>query len=196
MILDLGDGDHAFVLHDSWTPQSADLPAQSDRQGRQTAPRFDQLATLRLGNGTVGGTSVVDLTSPDFLTGAITVVAGNTVGSRQVIWGSAADDTVIGGAADLVICGSGGRNTIQLGSGADRLQYVSGVGATDRVTGFQPAVDRLELWGLPPGASPDLTLQAVGNDTLLTWATNRITFSGLTLPSPAPGTLPSWVVVR
>ncbi|MBM5816397.1 MAG: hypothetical protein FJ083_07365 [Cyanobacteria bacterium K_Offshore_surface_m2_239] len=195
VILDLGDGDHAFVLHDSWTPQAADVPAQSDSQGRRTAPRLDQLTTLRLGNGTVGGTSVVDLTSPDFLTGAITVVAGNTVGSRQVIWGSAADDTVKGGAADLVICASGGRNTIQLGSGADRLQYVSGVGAIDRVTGFQPAVDRLELWGLPPGTLPEFTLQAVGDDTLLTWATNRITFSGLALPIPAPGTVPSWLVV-
>ncbi|MEB3260923.1 MAG: peptidylprolyl isomerase, partial [Cyanobacteriota bacterium] len=195
VIFDLGDGDHAFVLHDSWTPQTGELPAQSDSLGRQTAPRFDQLTTLRLGNGTVGGTTVVDLTSPDFLTGAITVVAGNTVGSRQVIWGSAADDTVIGGAADLVIAGSGGRNTFQLGSGADRLQYVAGVGATDRVTGFQPAVDRLELWGLPPGSPPELTLQSVGGDTLLTWDNNRVTFSGLTLPVPAPGTLPSWVVV-
>jgi Ca2+-binding RTX toxin-like protein len=195
--LDLGDGDHAFFLHDSWTPQALEVPTSSDSQGRLTAPRFDQLATIRMGNASGAGvTRVVDLTSPDFLTGPITVLAGNTVGSRDVIWGSAADDTVIGGAADTVISGSGGRNTFQLGSGADRLQYVAGAGANDQVTGFQPAIDRLELWGLPPGTLPNLAIQVEGADTLLTWESNRLTFRNLSLPLPAPGTLPAWVVMR
>ncbi len=194
--LDLGDGDHAFFLHDSWTPQAGELSASRDSQGRQTAPRFDQLATIRMGQASgAGATRVVDLTSPDFLIGPLTVVAGDTVGSREVIWGSAADDTVIGGAADTVIFGSAGRNTYHLGSGADRLQYVAGTGANDQVRGFQPAFDRLELWGLPPGTSPDLTLQVAGADTLLTWQSNRLTFRDLTLPPLAPGTLPSWIVV-
>jgi cyclophilin family peptidyl-prolyl cis-trans isomerase len=194
--LDLGDGDHAFFLHDSWSPQAADLPGQSDWQGRSTAPRFDQLATIRLGNASAAGaTSLVDLSSPDFLIGPITIVGGNTVGSRNVIWGSAADDTVIAGAADTVICGSAGRNTFQLGNGADRLQVVAGVGAIDRVTGFNPARDRLELWGLPSGSRPSLTLAPVGADTLLTWETNQITFTRQSLTLPAPGSLPAWVVV-
>jgi peptidyl-prolyl cis-trans isomerase A (cyclophilin A) len=195
--LDLGDGDHAFFLHDSWTPQALEVPTSSDSQGRLTAPRFDQLATIRMGHASGAGvTRVVDLTSPDFLTGPITVLAGNTVGSRDVIWGSAADDTVIGGAADTVISGSGGRNTFQLGSGADRLQYVAAAGANDQVTGFQPAIDRLELWGLPPGTLPNLAIQVEGADTLLTWESNRLTFRNLSLPLPAPGTLPAWVVMR
>jgi cyclophilin family peptidyl-prolyl cis-trans isomerase len=194
--LELGDGNHAFFLHDSWSPQVADLPTQTDWQGRATAPRWDQLATIRLGNcDAAGATSLVDLTSPDFITGPLTVVGGNTRGSRNVIWGSAADDTVIGGAADTVICASAGRNTLKLGTGADRLQYVSGAGAIDRVTGFNPARDRLELWGVTPGTFPTLSLQAEGRNTLLTWNTNRVTFSGTSLPLPAPGTLPDWVVV-
>ena len=194
--LELGDGNHAFFLHDAWSPQTADLSVQSDWQGRSTAQRFDQLSTIRLGNcDAAGATSLVDLTSPDFITGPITVVGGNTRGSRNVIWGSAADDKVICGAADSVICASAGRNTLQLGSGADRLQYVSSVGAIDRVTGFNPAVDRLELWGLAPGSSPTLTLQPSGTNTLLTWATNRVTFIGQSLTLPSSGTLPDWMVV-
>lgn len=194
--LELGDGNHAFFLHDSWSPQTADLSAESDWQGRGTAQRFDQLSTIRLGNcAAAGATSLVDLTSPDFITGPITVVGGNTPGSRNVIWGSAADDTVICGAADTVICTSAGRNTLQLGSGADRLQYVSGAGAIDAVTGFNPARDRLELWGLAPGSPPALTLQPSGANTLLTWATNQVTFTGQSLTLPSPGTLPAWIVV-
>jgi hypothetical protein len=194
--LELGDGNHAFFLHDSWSPQSAELPGQRDGQGRSTAARFDQLSTIRLGNcGAAGAMSIVDLTSTDFITGPITVVGGNTVGSRNVIWGSAADDTVICGAADTVICGSAGRNTLQLGSGADRLQYVAGVGAIDRVDRFDSTKDKIELWGLNPGTAPTLTLQPDGANTLLTWETNRITFTGQSLALPSGGTLPSWIRV-
>ncbi|MFN9624419.1 MAG: peptidylprolyl isomerase [Cyanobacteriota bacterium] len=194
--LDLGDGNHAFFLHDSWTPQSAELTPRTDWQGRSTAPRFDQLSTIRMGNATAAGaTSLVDLTSPDFLIGPITVVGGNTAGSRNVIWGTAADDTVIAGAADTVICASGGRNTIELNSGADRVQLVAGVGAIDRVTGFQPTRDRIELWGLPAGSRPTLTLRPDGANTLLTWETNQITFTDQSLTLPSPGSLPAWLVV-
>lgn len=194
--LDLGDGNHAFFLHDSWSPQSGDLPSQLDSQGRETAPRFDQLATIRLGNcSAAGDTSLVDLTSPDFITGPITVVGGNRAGSRNVIWGSAAADTVICGAADTVIFGGAGRNRFQLGSGADRLQYVAGGGADDRVERFDPQRDRIQLWGLPPGSRPSLSLQTDGPNTVLTWESNRLTFSGPSLAPPAAGSLPAWIVV-
>ena len=195
--LDLGDGNHAFALHDALSPQRADLPAQLDGQGRSTAPRFDQLSSIRLGNCTkAGDTSLLDLTSPDFITGPITVLGGNTAGSRNVIWGSSADDTVICGAADTVICGLAGRNTLQLGSGADRLQYVAGGSAVDRVERFDPSRDRIELWGLSPGSSPALTLQPDGANTLLSWETNRVTFSGQSLTLPSSGSLPAWIVVQ
>lgn len=194
--LDLGDGNHAFFLHDSWSPQGADLPSQTDWQGRVTAQRFDQLATIRLGNCSgAGATSLVDLTSPDFITGPIQVLGGNTPGSRNVIWGSAADDTVICGAADTVICGSAGRNLFQLGSGDDCLQYVARGGAEDRVERFDPRRDRIELWGLAPGTLPSVSLQASGNDTVLSWESNQLRLVDTILPLPSPGTLPSWIVV-
>ena len=83
----------------------------------------------------------------------------------------------------------------QLGSGADRLQYRAGVGADDRVERFDPARDRLELWGLAPGSRPTLSLQPDGANTLLTWETNRVTFSNQSLTLPAPVTLPAWIVM-
>jgi cyclophilin family peptidyl-prolyl cis-trans isomerase len=194
--LELGDGNHAFFLHDAWSSQSAELTTTRDGQGRTTAARFDQISTIRLGNCSgSGGMTIVDLTSTDFITGAMTVVGGNTAGSRNVIWGSAADDTVVCGSADTVICASAGRNTLRLGSGSDRLQYVAGVGAIDRVESFNAGVDKLELWGVQPGTSPVLTLQRDGGNSVLSWESNRITFINQLLTLPSAGSLPSWIVL-
>jgi peptidyl-prolyl cis-trans isomerase A (cyclophilin A) len=194
--LDLGNGNHAFFLHDAWSPQSSELTTQVDSQGRTTAARFDQLSSIRLGDcRAAGDTSLVDLTSPDFITGPITVLAGNTVGSRHVIWGSSADDSVIGGAADTLICGGAGRNNLQLGSGTDRLQYVVAGGADDSISNFDPSRDRIELWGLAAGARPNFSLQASGANSVLSWEGNKLTFNGLSLPLPSVGTASSWLTL-
>jgi hypothetical protein len=194
--LDLGPGNHAFFLHDAWSPQSSELTPQLDSQGRSTAARFDQLKSIRLGDCLAAGDmSLVDLTSPDFITGPITVLAGNTVGSRHVIWGSSADDSVIGGAADTLICGGAGRNNLQLGSGTDRLQYVVAGGADDSISNFDPSRDRIELWGLPAGARPNFSLQASGPNSVLSWEGNKLTFNGLSLPLPTVGTASSWLTL-
>ena len=198
--LDLGAGNHAFFLHDAWSPQSSVLTTQVDNQGRTTAARFDQLNSIRLGDCTAAGdTSLVDLTSPDFITGPITVLAGNTVGSRHVIWGSSADETVVGGGADTLIFGGAGRNTLQLGSGTDRLQYVVAGGADDSISNFDPSRDRIELWGLSAGTRqtlrPTLSLQTSGTDSVLSWEGNKLTFTGVSLTLPSGGALPSWVTL-
>lgn len=194
--LDFGPGNHAFFLHDAWSPQSTALSAQTDAYGQLTAPRFDRLATIRMGDCTeAGATSLVDLTSPDFITGPITVVGGNQVGSRNVIWGSSADDTVICAAADTVIFGGAGRNHLQLGSGADRVQLVVGGGANDRVDSFDPSVDKLELWGSAAGQSPLPTLQVINGTTVLGWQGNQVTFTDRALSLPSSGALPAWILV-
>ena len=198
--LDLGNGNHAFFLHDAWSSQSSELTTQVDSQGRTTAARFDQLSSIRLGDCTAAGdTSLVDLTSPDFITGPITVLAGNTVGSRNVIWGSSDDETVVGGAADTLICGGAGRNNLQLGSGTDRLQYVVAGGADDSISNFDPSRDRIELWGVPSGKRPNLlasvSLQTAGTDSVLSWEGNKLTFTGLSLTLPSGGALPNWLMV-
>jgi peptidyl-prolyl cis-trans isomerase A (cyclophilin A) len=198
--LDLGNGNHAFFLHDAWSPQSSELTTQVDNQGRATAARFDQLSSIRLGDcRAAGDTSLVDLTSPDFITGPITVLAGNTVGSRHVIWGSSADDTVVGGAADTLIFGGAGRNNLQLGSGTDRLQYVVAGRADDSISSFDPSRDRIELWGVSAGKRQNLlasvSMQASGTDSVLSWEGNKLTFTGLSLTLPSGGALPNWLMV-
>jgi len=198
--LDLGAGNHAFFLHDAWSSQSSELTTQVDSQGRTTAARFDQLSTIRLGDCTAAGdTSLVDLTSRDFITGPITVLAGNTVGSRNVIWGSSDDETVVGAAADTLIFGGAGRNNLQLGSGTDRLQYVVAGRADDSISNFDPSRDRIELWGVPSGKRPNLlasvSLQASGTDSVLSWEGNKLTFTALSLTLPSGGALPSWLTV-
>jgi len=198
--LDLGAGNHAFFLHDAWSSQSSELTTQVDSQGRTTAARFDQLSTIRLGDCTAAGdTSLVDLTSRDFITGPITVLAGNTVGSRNVIWGSSDDETVVGAAADTLIFGGAGRNNLQLGSGTDRLQYVVAGRADDSISNFDPSRDRIELWGVPSGKRPNLlasvSLQASGTDSVLSWEGNKLTFAGLSLTLPSGGALPNWLMV-
>ena len=198
--LDLGAGNHAFFLHDAWSSQSSELTTQVDSQGRTTAARFDQLSTIRLGDCTAAGdTSLVDLTSRDFITGPITVHAGNTVGSRNVIWGSSGDERVIGGKADTLIFGGAGRNNLQLGSGTDRLQYMVAGGADDSISNFDPSRDRIELWGVPSGKRPNLlasvSLQASGTDSVLSWEGNKLTFAGLSLTLPSGGALPNWLMV-
>jgi Ca2+-binding RTX toxin-like protein len=129
------------------------------------------------------------------MTGPITVLAGNTAGSRNVIWGSSADDSVIGGAADTLICGGAGRNNLQLGSGTDRLQYVVAGGADDSISNFDPSRDRIELWGLPAGARANFSLQASGPNSVLSWEGNKLTFDGLSLPLPTVGTASSWLTL-
>ena len=198
--LDLGAGNHAFFLHDAWSPQSSELTTQVDNLGRTTAARFDQLSSISLGDcRAAGDTSLVDLTSPDFITGPITVLAGNTVGSRNVIWGSSADDTVVGGAADTLIFGGAGRNNLQLGSGTDRLQYVVAGRADDSISSFDPSRDRIELWGVSAGKRQNLlasvSMQASGTDSVLSWEGNKLTFTGLSLTLPSGGALPSWLTV-
>ena len=198
--LDLGAGNHAFFLHDAWSPQSSELTTQVDNLGRTTAARFDQLSSISLGDcRAAGDTSLVDLTSPDFITGPITVLAGNTVGSRHVIWGSSADDTVVGGAADTLIFGGAGRNNLQLGSGTDRLQYVVAGRADDSISSFDPSRDRIELWGVSAGKRQNLlasvSMQASGTDSVLSWESNKLTFTGLSLTLPSGGALPSWLTV-
>jgi Ca2+-binding RTX toxin-like protein len=198
--LDLGNGNHAFFLHDAWSTQSSELTTQVDSQGRTTAARFDQLSSIRLGdcNG-AGDTSLVDLTSRDFITGPITVHAGNTVGSRNVIWGSSGDERVIGGKADTLIFGGAGRNNLQLGSGTDRLQYVLAGRADDSISNFDPTSDRIELWGLSASTRqtlrPTLSLQTSGSDSVLSWEGNKLTFTGVLLTLPSGGALPSWLTV-
>jgi hypothetical protein len=59
--LDLGDGNHAFALHDALSPQSAELPAQHDGAGARHGPRPVGKTTLALQLANTLPSSYLDL---------------------------------------------------------------------------------------------------------------------------------------
>ena len=186
----------ALFLHDAYSAFHEQLQGELgvDAEDRESLARLSRIDTIVMGGAL--GTSIVDLTSPDYSMGAITVHAGSSNGSRSVIWCGDGDDTVVGHGADMVIFGGNGRNAYSLSSGRDTLQYASSGTANDRVlaaAGFDPALDRIELWGpkgsVEAGSQPatptpvvdplPYTLTSQGDGMLLRWAGNSVLLEGL-----------------
>jgi len=171
--------DSALFLHDAHSAFHADVVRSADREQRASAQRLLEVDTIRMGSA--GGTSIVDLTSTDYVTGAVTVYAAYR--GRSIVWASEANDTVISGGGDTVIYGGKGNNQLELGAGLDTLQYRAGVGARDVVSGFDPSRDRLQLWAASDQtiAAPALTTITTSSVSVrrLSWGGNSIDFLGL-----------------
>jgi cyclophilin family peptidyl-prolyl cis-trans isomerase len=169
------DKDSAFFLHDAYSAFHADLSLSPDSSGRPSSQRLLQIDTIRMGSG--GGTSIVDLTSPDYAGTAMTVLGASR--GTSVFWGTAADDTFRSGGGDTVIFGGAGANGYALGAGIDTLQYRAGSGARDRLSGFDPSRDRLELWAGAGQAIPEPGFSSGAGSTVIEWGGNRLEFLGL-----------------
>jgi peptidyl-prolyl cis-trans isomerase B (cyclophilin B) len=169
------DKDSAFFLHDAYTAFHADLSLSPDSSGRLSSQRLLQVDTIRMGSG--GGTSIVDLTSPDYAGTAMTV-QGAARGT-SVFWGSAADDTFRSGGGDSLIFGGAGFNRFELGAGIDTLQYRLGSGARDQLSGFDPSRDRLELWAGAGQTNPEPSFSSSAGSSVIEWGGNQLEFLGL-----------------
>jgi cyclophilin family peptidyl-prolyl cis-trans isomerase len=167
--------DTAYFLHDSYSAFFDGLELSPDNLGRDSAQRLLNIDTIRMGSA--GGRSIVDLTSRDYLTGAVSVYGAPR--GTSVVWGGAANDRFISGGGDAVIYGGKGSNHLQLGSGSEILQYRPGVNASDTVSGFDPTQDRLELWLGPDQVVSAPQLSASGGSTELRWGGNTLNFAGL-----------------
>ncbi|MFM8524966.1 MAG: peptidylprolyl isomerase [Cyanobacteriota bacterium] len=167
--------DSALFLHDAYSAFQADVARVSDSEQRASAPRLLEVDTIRMGSA--GGTSLVDLTSSDYITGAVTVHTASR--GRSIVWCSAADDRVRSGGGDTLIHGGNGNNQLELGAGVDTLQYRAGMSAQDGVTGFEPGRDRLELWAASDQAIGAPILTASATASRLSWGGNSIDFLGL-----------------
>ncbi|MFN7900985.1 MAG: hypothetical protein ACK5N0_15250 [Synechococcaceae cyanobacterium] len=169
------DQNTAYFLHDTYSAFFSGLNLQPDRYGRASAQRLLNIDTITMGSA--GGTSIVDLTSPDYLTGPMTVFGAAR--GTSIVWGSDADDSYISSGSDAVICGRLGRNSHTLGSGRETLQHrqmsASG-GAIDKIRGFDPSMDRLQFWSATDQqpSIPSLTNNA--SSTLLAWGGHTIEF--------------------
>jgi len=177
----------ALFLHDSHSPFHPNLHSEleDDGVGRPSIPRLDAIATIVMGEGS--GTSIVDLTSTDYITGGVTVLGGTTAGALSVFWGSSGDDTFVSRGADSLIFGGDGLNTFVLSEGQDVLQYAAGGRSRDTIPlpadpqqhqqAFDPLRDRIELWG--GKQTPVQLLNGPGGSTL-EWGDNRLLFQGVT----------------
>jgi hypothetical protein len=166
----------AFFLHDAYSAFYEGLTLTSDSTGRQSAARILDVDVIKMGSA--GGTSIVDLTSKDYLTGAVTVYGADK--GRSVFWGTDSDDTFVSGGGDSVIFGGGGFNQAQLGAGKDILQFRSVVDSANRIQGFDPTKDALEFWRGKTETVEAPTFMTQGNSTMMTWGNNTMEFEGIT----------------
>lgn len=164
--------DAAFFLHDAYSPIYGDVSRLVDSSGRPCAPRFAGIDVVFM--ETAGGTSIVDLSSPDFITGDVTVYGASQ--GTSIFWGSNGHDSFISRGGDSLIYGGSGVNSFYLGAGVDVLQYHPGQAAADVVYGFNPVTDVLELWtakDAPFQAPRFSTSQGV---TTMDWMGNSVVF--------------------
>jgi len=167
--------DTAFFLHDAYSAFCEGLTLTADSTGRQSHQRVLNVDTIFMGSG--GGTSIVDLTSKDYVTGAVTVYGADK--GRSIFWGTDANDTFISGGGDSVIFGGAGSNSASLGTGRDTLQYRLGVGAVDQISGFDPAQDVVELWVGKYEADGQPQFNSVNGSTFMYWHGITVEFLGV-----------------
>jgi uncharacterized delta-60 repeat protein len=165
----------AFFLHDAYSAFYEGLTLTSDSSGRKSTQRVLNVDTIKMGSA--GGTSIVDLTSKDYVTGAVTVYGANQ--GRSIFWGTSANDTFISGGGDSVIFGGGGANQLTLGTGKDTIQYRSGANATDKVSGFVLGQDKVELWIGKDQVTIEPRFDLVNGSTVMTWGGNQVEFVGV-----------------
>ena len=91
--INLGSGNDAFFLHDSFSGFHSSLTLTTDTHtGGASTQRIMNVETI---NG-LGGDDIIDLTSPDYsLAGQVITINGGT--GNDVIWGSDATEILIGG---------------------------------------------------------------------------------------------------
>lgn len=129
----------AFFLHDAYGAFYEGVALTIDFTKRQSAARVLDVDVIEMGSA--GGISIVDLTSKDYVTGAVTVYGANQ--GRSIFWGTDADDAFVSGGGDSAIFGGGGFNQAQLGNGKDVLQFRNGVTSRNRIEGFDPSKDMI-----------------------------------------------------
>jgi len=166
----------AFFLHDAYSAFYEGLTLSTDSTGRQSAARILDFDVIKMGSA--GGNSIVDLTSKDYITGAVTVHGADK--GRSIFWGTDSDDTFLSGGGDSVIFGGGGFNQSILGAGKDVLQFRSTVDSTNLIQGFDPTKDVLELWRGRTETVEAPTFITEGNSATMTWGSNTVQFEGLT----------------
>ena len=117
--INLGSGNDAFFLHDSFSDFHSSLTLTTDTHtGAEGTQRIMNVETI---NG-LDGDDIIDLTSPDYsLAGQVITINGGN--GEDIIWGSDATETLIGGNGNDVLFGGSSNDTLIGGSGADTFEF-------------------------------------------------------------------------
>jgi len=108
-------GDDVLFLHDEFNNRHAD----------SSGGRIQGIELIEAG----AGNDVIDLTSPDYQVGDITIYGGL---GNDVLWSSAGDDVLYGESGNDSLFGGGGDDTLDGGAGDD---YISGSSGNDLLLG-------------------------------------------------------------
>ncbi len=152
-----------YHLDNSALPQNGTFEGNFSLYGEAYAVAIDDYIA--------GSDSVSNLL--DGLAGNDTLVAGD---SGDFLFGGSGDDSLVGGSGADLLSGDEGNDTLRGGEGADTYsidvvtQDANGDGLSsghDVIEGFTDG-DVLELYSFGPGAAVTISLEHVGNDTILT----------------------------
>jgi hypothetical protein len=175
----LPDSNNALFLDDLFSPQHSDL-------GSAPVARLNGIEAIWMGDGS--GTSIVDLTSSTMKLGDVIVHGGSTPLSRQVFWGSDANEQYVAYGADNDVSAGPGINAIALlpYGGRDTIRYVELGNANDTITNFEPWRDRVVLQSLNSVTTPSQIVVSKSEinsiegstDAILSWQDNHVRLVG------------------
>ena len=165
----------AFFLHDSYSGLHDSLTVVDDGMGRATVARAISLETINAG----AGDDVVDLTSPTFDIGGISMTINGEAGN-DTIWAAEGHDELYGGDDDDILFGGEGNDILTGGSGADIFEFKSSNTAqADSITDYT-AEDTLKFY-LQSGESELSSANLSGGN--LSWGNLKIDFGDTSITS-------------
>jgi len=142
-------------------------------QGRAEGEGFDTLVDIEGAVGSAFSDRLAGTAGANWLSGG----AGN-----DTLLGVGGDDQLFAGVGDDRLDGGAGNDLLVGGAGADLFIFGPGSG-TDRISGFEPGIDRVELHGPAPADADQFRagLEAAAGGTMLRLEDGTaLVFQGLT----------------
>lgn len=128
--VELGGGNDAFFLHDSYSAFNGSVSLALDSFGKYSAQRLNHVERINANDGD----DLIDLTSPDYSLENQTITIQGGAGN-DIIWGSNGNEFINAGDGNDVIFGGAGNNILTGGLGADEFQF-SITSSQDKIKDF------------------------------------------------------------
>lgn len=182
-VVNFGDTDDAFFLHDNISAFHGSVQRAADSNGDSGRARVSGIEEFNLG----GGSDVLDLRSDDYSTGVDSLRIFGESGD-DFVWGSGRVEHVYGGTGNDVVYGGGGADVIRGGygldslfggDGADTLEGGDGGDLLDGGQGYDHIRGGSGYDRILAGASADRVYGGAGNDWISGGSNIGETFDGL-----------------